>query len=90
MGLLSEGIFRILIGREILISDWLRMLKIKKCKCVKNDCKTPKLFSKESLKLGAGYKCRHRTDPTVAKEKKVNKVILDSHWSKLPASDWSV
>ena len=47
-----------------------------KCKCVKNNCKQPKLFGKEALAVGGSYKCEHDDDSSVAKEKNMKKVTF--------------
>ena len=52
----------------------IRSRKPWKCKCVKNNCKQPKLFGKEALAVGGTYKCEHDDDSSVAKEKNMKKV----------------
>ena len=40
-----------------------------KCKCMPNNCKVPKMFSKTFLKLGASYDCKHYDDESVEQTK---------------------
>ena len=73
-------------GKTVHFRLDIRSRKPWKCKCVKNNCKQPKLFGKEALAVGGTYKCEHDDDSSVAKEKNMKKVT--NFFARLLCSNW--